>query len=314
MPIVAAHGLIMPKTSSRAITSPAGTADTMEVLAPVNIDLATMQRIVEKENACIVWGGAASLSPADDIMISVERVLDIDSEGQLIASVLSKKIAAGSTHIVIDIPVGPTAKVRNDEMARILKTYFKEVGRALGVTVNVIYSDGSQPVGRGIGPALEARDVLEVLQGNPNAPTDLRTHALTLAGHILEFAPEVDVGEGRFLAERILDSGLAWKKFLSICEAQGGFREPTYARFKHTVISPHKGVVAQIDNRKIARAAKLAGAPQDKTAGVDLHTPLDAPVERGQPLFTLHADSSGQLAYALDYLMLNDDIVTVERG
>lgn len=312
VPIVASFGLTMPKTSSRAITSPAGTADTMEVMAPVDIDLPTMRKIVEKEQGCIVWGGAVTLSPADDILIGVERVLDIDSEGQLIASVLSKKIAAGSTHIVIDIPVGPTSKVRNNHMASILKAYFLEVSHALGVTVNVVYSDGRQPVGRGIGPALEARDVLEVLQGNPEAPMDLKSHALILAGHVLEFSPRVAKGEGRLLAEKILDSGDAWKKFLRICEAQGGFREPQVARHKRTITAPHKGKIGHIDNRKLARVAKLAGAPHENVAGVDLHTPLDVHVEKNQPLFTIHSNSTGQLSYALDYLKLNDDVIRVE--
>ena len=119
--IVAAFGLTMPKTSSRAITSPAGTADTMEVLAPVEFDVSAMKKIVAQEKGCIVWGGAVSLSPADDIIIRVSRVLDLDSEGQMVASILSKKIAAGSNHILIEVPIGKTAKIRSLEMANILK-------------------------------------------------------------------------------------------------------------------------------------------------------------------------------------------------
>ena len=120
--IVAAFGLTMPKTSSRAITSPAGTADTMEVLTPVELDVLTLQNVVKKEKGCIVWGGSVALSPADDMMIRVEKALDLDSEGQLVASVLSKKIAAGSTHVLIDIPIGLTAKVRSQAMADLSTT------------------------------------------------------------------------------------------------------------------------------------------------------------------------------------------------
>src|SRR5215203_1538042 len=172
--IVAAHGLTMPKTSSRAITSPAGTADTMETLAPVDLDLPAIRRVVERENGCIVWGGAVRLSPADDILIRVERALDIDSEGQLVASVLSKKIAAGSTRLVLDVPVGPTAKVRSAEAAQALSRSLSDVASAFELKTTVVLSDGTQPVGRGIGPALEARDVLAVLQNRPGAPEDLR--------------------------------------------------------------------------------------------------------------------------------------------
>lgn len=313
VPIVASYGLMMPKTSSRAITSPAGTADTMEVLAPVNLDLATMHKVVNHENGCIVWGGAVSLSPADDILIAVERVLDIDSEGQLLASVLSKKIAAGSTHILIDMPVGPTAKVRNAEMARLLKVYFLYVAEALGVSVRVIESKGDQPIGRGIGPCLEARDVLQVLQGKPDAPQDLKDHSLDLAGYILEFSENIPRGEGRRLAKEILESGQAWNKFYAICEAQGGFQEPTVARYTQVVTAQEAGRIKKIDNRRLARVAKLAGAPHDPTAGVDLHTSLGTIVDRQQPLFTIHADASGQLSYALDYLALNKDLIEIDR-
>jgi thymidine phosphorylase len=160
VPIVAAAGLTIPKTSSRAITSPAGTADTMETLAPVTLDSAAMRRVVEREGGCVVWGGSVGLSPADDMLISVERPLDLDSEGQLVASVLSKKAAAGSTHVVIDMPVGATAKVRSSTAAERLGSRLERVGRAIGIEVRILVTEGDQPVGRGIGPALEARDVL----------------------------------------------------------------------------------------------------------------------------------------------------------
>ena len=152
VPIVAALGLPIPKTSSRAITSPAGTADTMETLAPVNLDLATMRRVVEREGGCVTWGGTARLSPADDVLIHVERPLDFDSEGQLVASVLSKKVAAGATHAVFDVPVGPTAKVRSREAARRLGERLAKVGSTLGLNVRIVETDGIQPVGRGSDP------------------------------------------------------------------------------------------------------------------------------------------------------------------
>jgi thymidine phosphorylase len=195
--IVAAAGYRIPKTSSRAITSPAGTADTMEVMAPVALDLAAMRRVVERENGCIVWGGKVGLSPADDVLIRVERPLDFDSDGQLVASVLSKKLAAGSTHVLIDMPVGPTAKVRTDQAADALTARLQATARAIGLTLTVRASDGRQPVGYGIGPALEARDVLQVLRNDPLAPLDLRERALDLAAALLDIAAEATTGPGR---------------------------------------------------------------------------------------------------------------------
>lgn len=175
VPIVAAAGLVIPKTSSRAITSPAGTADAMETLAPVDLDLPSIRRVVEREGGCIAWGGSVRLSPADDILIGVERPLDLDSEGQLVASVLSKKIAAGSTHVILDLPVGPTAKLRDAGSARALGDRLQRVAGSFGLRTVLHLSDGSQPVGRGIGPALEARDVLAVLTRAADAPSDLST-------------------------------------------------------------------------------------------------------------------------------------------
>ena len=172
--IIAASGLIIPKTSSRAITSPAGTADTMETMTPVDLTIDKVRKVVEAESGCMVWGGAVQLSPADDILISVEKALDIDSEGQMIASVLSKKASAGSTRVVIDVPVGPTAKVRTNESAFHLQKQLEQVGYAIGLKVNAIITDGSQPVGKGIGPALEAHDVLSVLRNSPSCSLALK--------------------------------------------------------------------------------------------------------------------------------------------
>ncbi|HWK49823.1 MAG TPA: thymidine phosphorylase, partial [Steroidobacter sp.] len=157
--IIAALGYLIPKTSSRAITSPAGTADTMEVMAPVSLDIPAMRRVVEREGGCIVWGGNVRLSPADDVLIRIQRPLDFDSDGQLVASVLSKKVAAGSTHVLIDMPVGPTAKVRSDSSADSLAARLRHTAEAVGLQLGIYRSDGTQPVGVGIGPALEARDV-----------------------------------------------------------------------------------------------------------------------------------------------------------
>jgi len=301
VPIVAAFGLTIPKTSSRAITSPAGTADTMEVFAPVELNIKAMRKVVEQENGCIIWGGAISLSPTDDLLIRIERALDLDSEGQLIASVLSKKIAAGSTHTVIDIPVGPTAKVRDLETANGLKKNLEIIGKELGLTVRALLSDGSQPIGRGIGPCLEAKDVLSVLQNHSKAPQDLREHSLQLAGAILEFSNTVKPGTGEPLAREILDSGKAFEKFQAICLAQGGFNEPKKARFCYTIVSGKSGVVEVIDNRRLAQIAKLAGAPHAKAAGLELQVSIGSLVEKGQPLYTIYSETKGELQYALSY-------------
>ena len=312
--IVVAAGLTMPKTSSRAITSPAGTADAMETLAPVALDVKAMRRVVEQVGGCIVWGGAVQLSPADDILIRVERPLDLDSEGQMIASILSKKAAAGATHVVIDMPVGPTAKIRSIESAKSLETAMVKIGQTVGLQISVLLTDGSQPVGRGIGPALEARDVLAVLRNEPDAPQDLRERAVALAARIFEMAGSITKEAAIAKARGLIDDGQAWRKFEAICEAQGGLRVPPQAAHTHVIAAPTTGPVISIDNRRLARVAKLAGAPQSPAAGLYLHTPVGTRVERGQPLFTLHAETPGELAYALAYLYAQPPIVAIANG
>lgn len=309
--ICAALGLIIPKTSSRAITSPAGTADTMEVMAPVVLDELALRSVVEQENGCVVWGGAVALSPADDILIRIERALDIDSEGQMIASILSKKIAAGATHLVVDMPIGPTAKVRSPEAADKLEQGLLAVAACFGIRVRVVRGDGSQPIGRGVGPALEARDVLAVLQCRPDAPRDLRNRALELSGALLELTGRATDGTGAAMARTVLDDGRAWSKFQRICEAQGGMRNLPACSHHKVIMSDRTGAIAAMDNRRIGRLAKLAGAPEDKAAGLQLHVRIGDKVQPGSPLCTVHAQSPGELAYAMAYAGANPDMFVI---
>lgn len=302
VPIVAAHGMLCPKTSSRAITSPAGTADTMEVLAGVELPFARLAEIVREHRGCLAWGGTADLSPADDVLISVERPLSIDSPGQMVASILSKKIAAGSTHLVLDIPVGATAKVRSMPEAQRLRKLFEYVAGAMNLGLDVVITDGRQPIGNGIGPVLEARDVMRVLQNDPRAPNDLRQKALRLAGRLLEFDPDVRGGDGFAIARDILDSGRALAKMDALIRAQGARpfdpNAPAVGALSFEVAAPADGVVTAIDNLQIARIARLAGAPKVAGAGLDLFRKLGEPVRTGEPLYRVYAAYPADLAFA----------------
>jgi len=311
IPIVAAFGLFIPKTSSRAITSAAGTLDTMEVLAPVELSLNEMHKVVEQENGCVVWGKSVSSSPADDILIRVEHALNLNSEGQMIASILSKKMAAGSNHIVIDAPRGAAAKIRNDQEAQSLKKHLEAVAKHFDMEAKIVFTDGSQPVGRGIGPALEARDVIAVLQNKKEAPQDLRDRALMLAGELLEFSPNVKKGQGKKIAEEILVAGQAWKKFQAICDAQGGMRSIPKAKYHFTYEAETSGKIITINNHRMTRLAKLAGAPKVKAAGVDLYVKVGDAIQKGQPLFTIQADTKGELDYAIA-LLKTDEIIGIK--
>jgi len=304
VPIVAAHGMFIPKTSSRAITSPAGTADTMEVLAQVELPPDRLRDIVRTQRGCLAWGGTARLAPVDDILISVERPLSLDSPGQLVASILAKKLAAGATHLLIDIPMGPTAKVRSQADALRLRKLFEFVGDRVGLELEVMVTDGHQPIGRGIGPVLEARDVMQVLENDPDQPRDLREKALQLASRILEFDPDVRGGQGYTLARDILESGRALEKMRAIIAAQAAHVDQVaVGHLCHTVAADHDGRVAAIDNQRMAQIARLAGAPLDKGAGVDLYKKVGDSVCRGDPLYAVHAEFDGDFKFACEAAM-----------
>ena len=262
-------GFMIPKTSSRAITSPAGTADTMEVLARVDLSVDEMREVVNACHGCLVWGGHVNLSPADDILISVERPLSLDTREQMVASIMSKKLAAGSTHLLLDLPVGPSAKLTKAMEAMRLRKLFEFVGDHFGISVEVVTTDGRQPIGNGIGPVLEARDVMAVLGNEPDAPADLREKSLRLAAHLLEYDPELRGGAGYARAGELLESGAALKQMQKIIEAQG----PTVCRtdlgtLTADMSASRDGVVEAIDCLCLNRLARTAGAPIDKGAGI----------------------------------------------
>ncbi|NNC36603.1 MAG: thymidine phosphorylase family protein [Acidimicrobiales bacterium] len=302
--IVAAAGLTIPKTSSRAITSAAGTADTMEVFAPVDLNIDRMKYVVDQEGGCVVWGGNVGLSPVDDELVRVARALDFDGHGQMVASVLSKKIAAGASHVVIDVPIGPSAKIRNEDEAKTLRTNLMEAAKSFGLTLTIKQTDGTQPIGWGIGPALEARDVHTILTSRDSGPGDLREKALMLTGSLLEIGGKARVGEGHAKAREILQSGKAWEKFQAICEAQGGMRDIPTPKYTHPVLADSVGDLMEIDNKHIARIAKTAGAPEDKCAGLDLHVRLGQKVYVDQPVFTLHTANKAARDRALSLVEL----------
>jgi thymidine phosphorylase len=295
--IAASAGLVIPKTSSRSITSPAGTADTMEVLMNVELSPDDIYETVRKTNGCLAWGGALNLAPADDMIIQVEHPLSIDVEGLMISSILAKKKAAGSTHILLDIPYGPGTKAATAERAVDLKERFQRLGSRLGLNIGVLLTNGSQPIGNGIGPVLEARDVLKVLRNDPDAPEDLRAKSVHLAGELLELTGRCS-GEGDIFAERLLASGKAYEKFESIRETQGRRESPPLGTHIKKVLSDKSGRITAISNRVIGRIALLAGAPNNPGTGVHLERHVNDFVNSGETLFTIYADSDEALNYA----------------
>jgi len=305
VPIIAAAGLYIPKTSSRSITSASGTADTMEVLADVTLGMEELRDIVKKAKGAIVWGGGMKLAPVDDKLIKIRHPLSLDPEGMLLASILGKKKSVGAKYVIIDIPVGRGVKVPYIERGNQLAKHFIKVGSMLGMKVEALITDGSEPVGYGIGPVLECVDVLDVLQGK--GPEDLRHKSLLMTGKLLELCGKVRKDAGYDAARKLIDSGKAMAKFRQIIELQGGNpkikqSDLEIGKYTHIVRSELNGSIFHIDNKVMAKIARIAGAPRDKGAGIKIEKFRGDRIEKGDALFTIYAESEAKLDYALKAL------------
>ncbi len=305
VPIIAAAGILIPKTASRAITDPSGTADTMEVLAPVEHSLDNIKDIVLEHKGCIVWGGALDLAPADDSIVEVERPLLLDPTAMLLSSIMAKKYSAGATDVLIEIPYGPGTKCARPR-ANELEKKFLALGARLGINIKINKTDGSQPVGRGVGPAIEARDVLWVLEKNSNGPVDLKNRSLYLAGQLLELVKKARPGAGFKVAANLLENGAALKKMKEIIAAQGGdpkitSEKITLGKYDEIITAEQSGIIRAIDNDSIKRIGRHLGAPYDKSAGLYLWVKVGDKVKEGDKLFTLYAESGRKLAEGLEF-------------
>lgn len=301
IPILVALGMTVPKTSSKAITSAAGTADTMGTLACVDLTSTELHRVVEEAGGCITWGGALDLAPADDVLITVERPMQIDTEAQMVASILAKKKTAGATHALIDIPVGRSTKIRSHKRAAQLAALFHHVASAIDLDLDVVTTNADGPIGRGIGPRLEALDVLAVLNGERDAATDLREKSLFLAARILEGTGRVPVTRGYGTAQEVLDGGQAAKSFDAIVRAQGARELPPEAPYRSVIESDRDGRLSDVDCLAMNRIAKLAGSPAHPEAGLRSLCQVGRIVSRGEPILEIHAQSEEQLRLAAEY-------------
>ena len=304
VPIAAAAGLTIPKTSSRAITSACGTADIMEVLAPVTFDAREIEEMVNKTNAAIVWGGGANLAPADDIFIRIEYPLAIDPHHLALSSVMAKKYAVGAGFVVIDLPMGPETKIKDMKEAKRYARDFIELGEKLGIEVDCAVTYGDKPIGRAVGPALEAREALSTLEGNKNTSSSLIEKATDLAGILLEADGAARKGKGKEMALEILKSGAALKKMKEIIEAQGGNPDITskdikIGKYSEKMFADDEGYVTDISNRGVVRVARRAGAPKDQGAGILFHIKKGEKVEKGALLYEVYSNSQHKLKQAV---------------
>ncbi|MFB6283858.1 MAG: AMP phosphorylase [Halobacteria archaeon] len=296
IPIVAAAGVKIPKTSSRAITSPAGTADTMEVFCDVDFSIPEIKEIVGETNGCMVWGGGVDISPVDDKIVRAEYPLSLDPEGQVLASVLSKKKGAGSTHVVVDIPYGEGSKIQDLTEARELAKDFKKIGGHINMNIECTITQGNRPIGRGMGPVLEAIDVLNVLEGD--GPTDLKLKSLGLSEILLDMCGSDES------PRKILDSGKALEKFREMIEAQNGDPEVKPSDLKHgdieeDVTANRDGIVSHVNNKLVSEISRRAGAPNDPGAGIFMNKKTGSRVKEGDVLYTVYSEKREKIEEAL---------------
>ncbi len=300
VPIMASLGCYIPKTSSRSITSAAGTADAMEVVADVSLGLKKIKSITEKIGGCVVWGGGLSLAPGDDKIIKIEHPLSLDPDGQIIASVMAKKYSVGAKFLAIDLPVGPDVKITSGGRARNMAGKFIEVGKRLGIKVEVSITDGTEPSGKAFGPALEAKHAMHVLEGK--FFDNLAQKACELSGMLLELCGKAKKGKGYAIAKESLESGKALKKMKEIIKAQGArvlcSEDIGRAQFKKDIFATEDGVIQSINVRKCTNIARLAGAPSDQKAGLLLHVEIGQKVKKGQKLMEIHSENERKLKLA----------------
>ncbi len=298
--IVAAAGLTIPKLSSRAISSACGTADFVETFCRVDLGTDEVRRIAEEVGGVFSWTGATDLGPAGDDFITVQRPLGIDPRPQLLASIMSKKVAAGATDLLMDIPLGTEAKVSSFEEAKAYSRDLMDLGDRLGIRVECAITYAEQPLGYAVGPVLEAKECMEVLEGRCQG--DVADKACICAGTLLEMA---GIPDGQNMAKRILESGQAMGKFREIVAAQGGDPEVSSedmvpGEFSMEILAERDGFVKRIYNREIVSVAKAAGAPNDKGAGVIVWRKMGSKVSEGDVLMTIHADREDKLGHAVE--------------
>ncbi len=313
VPIVAANGLLIPKTSSRAITGAGGTADLMEILAPVEFSASQIKEMTEKVGGVIVWGGATNIAPADDKLIKIEYPLSIDPHCQLLASIMAKKGAVGAQKVVMDIPMGAGTKILDAKTGRKLARDLISLGERLGMDVDCALTYGASPVGRTVGPALEVIEALKVLE-TMEGPNSLIEKSIALAGMLLEMGGVAARGQGRDLAYETLKNGKALAKLKEIIEIQGGNPDVTHedikvGEFKADITAPANGYIIEFYNKRIVQTARYAGAPNDKGAGVLIHKKRGEVVEKGQPVLTVYAEKKDKLEDAVKFCRENPPIL-----
>jgi pyrimidine-nucleoside phosphorylase len=323
LPIVAACGLPVGKMSGRGLGFSGGTLDKLESIPGYRVDLTTDEFKKQlKEKGIVLSGQSLDLAPADGKLYALRDVTGTVQSIPLIASsIMCKKLAAGSQAILLDVKTGLGAFMETLDEARVLAKLMVDIGHLAGREVVALLSDMNQPLGCAVGNSLEVVEAIDTLKGG--GPEDFREHCLHVSAHMLVLGKRAqNLAEGRVMAEKSIADGSALEKFRVLVQAQGGdisyVDDPSKfpsAKFVEVVEAPRSGSISQIDARSVGEAAVTLGAGRakksdsvDHAVGFVIHHKVGDRIEKGEPLFTIHANDESKLAEARSVVVAAHEI------
>ncbi|MBE6774572.1 MAG: thymidine phosphorylase [Ruminococcaceae bacterium] len=311
-PIVAALGAKVAKMSGRGLGHTGGTVDKLESIEGFDVALSPERFIetVKKTGICVV-GQTGNLAPADKKLYSLrDATATVGCMPLIASSIMSKKLAAGSQCIVLDVKYGSGAFMKTKADAEELSAKMVEIGKMAGRKMAAVISDMDTPLGKNIGNSLEIAEAVEALRGKGSA--DLREVSLTLASNLISLVKDIDCREARLLCEKALDDGSAYEKFLEFISAQGGNTEMVTdtdklpkARIIHKITAKEDGFISRTDAEKIGSASVILGAGRvnkedtiDYTAGIILRKKTGDKVKAGDVIAEFHTNDERLIAPA----------------
>ena len=311
-PIVASLGAKVAKMSGRGLGHTGGTVDKLEAISGYKTTLSPKEFIDQvKRIGIAVIGQSGNLAPCDKKLYALRDVTaTVESIPLITSSIMSKKIAAGSHSIVLDIKVGSGAFMKTIEDAEKLGQNMVDIGKACGKNISALITDMDTPLGYNIGNALEVKEAVSVLRGELKG--DLRTVCEALASNMIELSLGVGSSESQRLVSDAIDSGKAFQKFKEWIGEQGGdtemVDEPSllpFASVRHEVLSPHDGYIKSMNAEDIGNASVILGAGReskndiiDMSAGIVLKKKTGEHVERGEVIAELHTSNESRISAA----------------
>ncbi len=297
--IVMAAGMCVPKVLFRSQQDASSSLDVMEVLCDTDLSEGEFADTVNNLGGAVVNGkGDMHLSNVEMQLSEVEEVIGLGNVQVMVASIITNAVLAGVTNLLVDIPVATSAVVKNVNEAIRLKKLFEYVADMMGLGIDVVITDGSEPVGNGVGPGLQASNDMNVLKCSKDASYDLREKSLFVAGRLLEFDSKIAAGEGYKMAQEILDSGKALEQMNALIEAQGSESIAELGQMTRDITATVSGRIDSINSAQINRIALVAGAPLYAGAGIDLLKHSGDKVEQGEVIYRIYATAPMEFAFA----------------